>query len=233
LINKIADSLAAALAPVKDGATVLVGGFGTSGIPNELIGALMDHGARDLTVVNNNAGNGDHGLAALLKTGRVRKIICSFPRQTDSHVFDALYRSGQIELELVPQGNLAERLRAAGAGVGAFFTPTGYGTELARGKETREINGRHYVLEYPIHGDVALIKAECGDRWGNLTYRKAARNFGPVMAMASLHTVATVHRVVELGELDPETIVTPGIHVHQVVLIDRVATQAGGFKVGA
>jgi 3-oxoadipate CoA-transferase, alpha subunit len=233
LINKIADSLAAALAPVKDGATVLVGGFGTSGIPNELIGALMDHGARDLTVVNNNAGNGDHGLAALLKTGRVRKIICSFPRQTDSHVFDALYRSGQIELELVPQGNLAERLRAAGAGVGAFFTPTGYGTELARGKETREINGRHYVLEYPIHGDVALIKAECGDRWGNLTYRKAARNFGPVMAMASGHTVATVHRVVELGELDPETIVTPGIHVHQVVLIDRVATQAGGFKVGA
>jgi 3-oxoadipate CoA-transferase, alpha subunit len=233
LINKIADSLAAALAPVKDGATVLVGGFGTSGIPNELIGALMDHGARDLTVVNNNAGNGDHGLAALLKTGRVRKIICSFPRQTDSHVFDALYRSGQIELELVPQGNLAERLRAAGAGVGAFFTPTGYGTELARGKETREINGRHYVLEYPIHGDVALIKAECGDRWGNLTYRKAARNFGPVMAMASGHTVATVHRVVELGELDPETIATPGIHVHQVVLIDRVATQAGGFKVGA
>ncbi len=233
MINKIADSLAAALAPVKDGATVLVGGFGTSGIPNELIGALMDHGARDLTVVNNNAGNGDHGLAALLKTGRVRKIICSFPRQTDSHVFDALYRSGQIELELVPQGNLAERLRAAGAGVGAFFTPTGYGTELARGKETREINGRHYVLEYPIHGDVALIKAECGDRWGNLTYRKAARNFGPVMAMASRHTVATVHRVVELGELDPETIVTPGIHVHQVVLIDRVATQAGGFKVGA
>ena len=233
MINKIADSLAAALAPVKDGATVLVGGFGTSGIPNELIGALIDHGARDLTVVNNNAGNGDHGLAALLQTGRVRKIICSFPRQADSHVFDALYRSGQIELELVPQGNLAERLRAAGAGIGAFFTPTGYGTELARGKETREINGRHYVLEYPIHGDVALIKAECGDRWGNLTYRKAARNFGPVMAMASRHTIATVHRVVELGELDPESIVTPGIHVHQVVLIDRVATQAGGFKVSA
>lgn len=230
MINKLADSVAEALAGVQDGATVLIGGFGTAGIPGELIDGLIAQGARDLTVVNNNAGNGDTGLAALLKAGRVRKIICSFPRQVDSHVFDGLYRSGQLELELVPQGNLAERLRAAGAGIGAFFCPTAYGTELAQGKETREINGRHYVLEYPIHGDVALIKAERGDRWGNLTYRMSARNFGPVMAMAARHTVATVHEVVELGALDPEAIVTPGIHVSRVVRIDRVATQAGGIK---
>lgn len=230
MINKIARSLADALAGVKDGATVLIGGFGTAGIPNELIEGLIEQGAKDLTVVNNNAGNGDTGLAALLKAGRVRKIICSFPRQTDSHVFDALYRSGKLELELVPQGNLAERLRAAGAGIGGFFSPTGFGTELAHGKETREINGRHYVLEMPIHGDVALIKAERGDRWGNLVYRKAARNFGPVMATAAKHTVATVHEIAELGEMDPEHIVTPGIFVHQVVKIDRVATQAAGFK---
>ena len=170
------------------------------------------------------------GLAALLAAGRVRKIVCSFPRQADSHVFDGLYRAGKIELELVPQGNLAERLRAAGAGIGGFFTPTGYGTALAEGKETREINGRHYVFESPLPGDVALIKAERGDRWGNLTYRKAARNFGPVMAMAARHTIATVHHLDELGELDPETIVTPGIHVGKIVRIDRVATQAGGFK---
>ncbi|MBO9677364.1 MAG: 3-oxoacid CoA-transferase subunit A [Acidovorax sp.] len=230
MINKLAASVAEALAGVQDGATVLIGGFGTAGIPGELIDGLIAQGARDLTVVNNNAGNGDTGLAALLKAGRVRKIICSFPRQVDSHVFDGLYRSGQLELELVPQGNLAERLRAAGAGIGAFFCPTAYGTELAQGKETREINGRHYVLEYPIHGDVALIKAERGDRWGNLTYRMSARNFGPVMAMAARHTVATVHEVVELGALDPEAIVTPGIHVSRVVRIDRVATQAGGIK---
>ena len=235
MINKIAASIAEALTGIEDGATVLIGGFGTAGIPGELIDGLIDHGARELTVVNNNAGNGDTGLAALLKTGRVRKVICSFPRQADSHVFDGLYRSGQLELELVPQGNLAERLRAAGAGVGAFFTPTGFGTELAKNadgspKETRVINGKPYVLEYPIFGDVALIKAECGDRWGNLTYRKAARNFGPVMAMAARHTIATVHHIVELGELDPETIVTPGIHVGKIVRIDRVATQAGGFK---
>jgi 3-oxoadipate CoA-transferase alpha subunit len=180
---------------------------------------LIEQGARDLTVVNNNAGNGDSGLAALLKAGRVRKIICSFPRQADSHVFDALYRSGQIELELVPQGNLAERLRAAGAGIGAFFTPTGYGTELARhadgsAKETRVIDGRPHVLEYPIRGDLALIKAERGDRWGNLTYRMAARNFGPVMATAAKRTVASVHEIAELGALDPEAIVTPG-HLRQ------------------
>lgn len=230
MIDKIAQSMADALGPVADGSTVLIGGFGTAGIPNELIDGLIAQGAKDLTVVNNNAGNGDTGLAALLKAGRVRKIICSFPRQTDSHVFDGLYRSGKLELELVPQGNLAERLRAAGAGVGAFFTPTGFGTELALGKETREINGRHYVLEYPIYGDLALIKAERGDRWGNLTYRKAARNFGPVMATAAKRTVATVHELVSLGELDPEHIVTPGIHVSRVLQIDRVATQGGGFK---
>ncbi len=234
MINKIANSVADALQGTPDGATVLIGGFGTAGIPDELIDGLIAQGAKDLTVVNNNAGNGDAGLAALLKAGRVRKIICSFPRQADSHVFDALYRAGKLELELVPQGNLAERIRAAGAGIGAFFTPTGYGTELAKNsdgslKETREINGRHYVLEFPIYGDLALIKAECGDRWGNLTYRMAARNFGPVMATACKKTVATVHEIVELGELNPEHIITPGIFVQHIVKIDRVATQAGGF----
>ena len=233
MIDKIAPSIEEALQGVLDGATVLIGGFGTAGIPNELIEGLIAQGARDLTVVNNNAGNGDHGLAALLKTGRVRKVICSFPRQVDSHVFDGLYRSGKLELELVPQGNLAERIRAAGAGIGAFFCPTGYGTKLAEGKETRDIGGRQYVLEYPIHGDLALIKAEAGDRWGNLTYRMSARNFGPVMATAAKKTVATVHRIVELGELDPEAVVTPGIYVNKIVRIERVATQAGGFKEGA
>ncbi|MEY5099262.1 MAG: hypothetical protein RJA36_1981 [Pseudomonadota bacterium] len=235
MINKISASIAEALSGIQDGATVLIGGFGTAGIPNELIDGLIEQGARDLTVVNNNAGNADTGLAALLKTGRVRKIICSFPRQADSWVFDELYRAGKIELELVPQGNLAERLRAAGAGVGAFFTPTGFGTELAKNadgspKETRRINGKDYVLEYPIHGDVALIKAEAGDRWGNLIYRKAARNFGPVMATAAKRTIATVHEIMELGSMDPETIVTPGIFVSNIVKIERVATQAGGFK---
>ena len=238
MINKIAASVAEALAGVQDGATVMIGGFGTAGIPNELIDGLIEQGAKDLTVVNNNAGNGDAGLAALLATGRVRKIICSFPRQADSHVFDGLYRSGKLELELVPQGNLSERIRAAGAGIGAFFTPTGYGTELAKNadgssKETREINGKHYVLEYPIHGDVALIKAECGDRWGNLTYRKTARNFGPSMAMACQQTIASVHEIVELGGLDPEAIVTPAIFVSKIVKIERQATQAGGFKKAA
>ncbi len=230
MIDKIAASIADALAGVTDGATVMIGGFGTAGIPGELIDGLIAQGAKDLTVVNNNAGNGDEGLAALLKAGRVRKIICSFPRQADSFVFDERYRSGKLELELVPQGNLAERIRAAGAGIGAFFTPTGFGTELAAGKETREINGRHYVLEHPIHGDIALVKAECGDRWGNLTYRMAARNFGPVMAMAAKHTIATVHEIVALGTLDPENIVTPGIFVSRIVKVPRVATQAGGFK---
>ena len=235
MIDKIASSIAEALADTADGSTVMIGGFGTAGIPTELIDGLIAQGARDLTLVNNNAGNGDQGMAALLKTGRVRKIICSFPRQADSYIFDGLYRSGKLELELVPQGNLAERIRAAGAGIGAFFTPTGYGTDLAKQadgspKETREINGRMYVLEYPIHADLALVRAERGDRWGNLVYRKAARNFGPVMAMAARKTVATVHDVAALGELDPESIVTPGIFVHKIVKIDRVATQAGGFK---
>jgi 3-oxoadipate CoA-transferase alpha subunit len=233
MINKIANSVAEALADTQDGAVVMIGGFGTAGIPDALIDGLIAHGARDLTVVNNNAGNGEQGLAALLKTGRVRKIICSFPRQADSDIFDALYRAGKIELELVPQGNLAERIRAAGAGIGAFFTPTGFGTELAHGKETREINGRHYVLEMPLAADLALIKAERGDRWGNLTYRMAARNFGPVMATAARKTVATVHDIVALGALDPEHIVTPGIYVHHIVQVARQATLAGGFKKAA
>lgn len=217
MVDKITQSLAAAVADIKDGATVMIGGFGNAGMPRELIDALIDQGAGDLTIVNNNAGNGDTGLAALLAAGRVRKIICSFPRQADSHVFDALYRAGKIELELTPQGNLAERIRAAGAGIGGFFSPTGYGTLLAEGKETRLIDGRHYVLESPIHADFALIKALKGDRWGNLVYRKAARNFGPIMAMAAKCTIAQVTEVVALGELDPEVIITPGIFVQRVV----------------
>ena len=233
MINKIFDSVEAALRGLPDGATVMIGGFGGAGQPVELIDALVAQGARELTIVNNNAGNGETGLAALLKTGRVRKIICSFPRQVDSQVFDALYRAGRIELELVPQGNLAERIRAAGAGIGGFFTPTGYGTELAHGKETREINGRMYVLESPIAADVALIKAEAADRWGNLVYRKTARNFGPIMAMAAKLTVASVHEIVELGQLDPEHIVTPGIFVHRVVKVPRTATGPAGFRQAA
>ncbi len=223
MIDKICPSVEAAVAGIRDGATVMIGGFGGAGQPGELIAALIEQGARELVIVNNNAGNGDFGLAALLKAGRVRKIICSFPRQTDSHVFDALYRAGQIELELVPQGNLAERIRAAGAGIGGFFTPTGYGTPLAEGKETREINGRMYVLEHPIHADVALIKAERGDRWGNLTYRKTARNFGPIMASAAKLSIASVHEIVALGQIDPETVVTPGLFVQRVVCVPRVA----------
>src|SRR5581483_4641166 len=217
MIDKIVPSVDHAVADIPDGATVMIGGFGTAGIPFALIDALIRRGARDLTIVNNNAGNADTRLAALLKARQVRKISCSLPRQTDSWVFDALYRAGEIELELVPQGNLAERIRATGAGIGAFYTPTAYGTPLAQGKETREIDGRHYVLEYPIHADFALIKAERGDRWGNLVYRKAARNFGPIMATAAKCTVAQVNEVVELGGLDPEAIVTPGIFVHRVV----------------
>jgi 3-oxoadipate CoA-transferase alpha subunit len=233
MINKIVASVADALADIRDGATVLIGGFGGAGQPNELIDGLIAQGARDLTVVNNNAGNGETGLAALLKAGQVRKIICSFPRQIDSQVFDGLYRAGKLELELVPQGNLAERIRAAGAGIGAFFTPTGYGTELARGKETREIDGRRYVLEKPIHADVALIKAEAGDRWGNLVYRKTARNFGPIIASAAKLTIASVHEVVELGALDPEAIVTPGIYVHRIVKVPRTATRPTGVRKAA
>jgi len=217
MIDKTVSTLAEAVAGVPDGATVLIGGFGGAGQPADLIDALIEQGARDLTIVNNNAGNGDSGLAALMKAGRVRRIICSFPRQADSHVFDGLYRAGKIELELVPQGNLAERIRAAGAGIGGFFTPTGFGTQLAQGKETRNIDGRDYVLEYPIKADFALIKAQRGDRWGNLVYRKAARNFNPIMAMAAACTVAQVDEIVPLGALDPEHIVTPGIFVQLVV----------------
>jgi 3-oxoadipate CoA-transferase alpha subunit len=233
MINKVVNSVAAALDGIADGSTVLIGGFGTAGIPEELIDGLLASGAKDLTIVSNNAGNGEAGIAALLKARRVRKVICSFPRQVDSHVFDDLYRRGRVELELVPQGNLAERIRAGGAGIGAIYTPTGYGTLLTQGKETRRIDGRDYVLEYPIRGDVALVKAECGDRWGNLTYRMAARNFGPVMAMAGKRTIASVFRLVELGELDPEIVVTPGIFVTAVVRIARTATRPGGYRKAA
>jgi 3-oxoadipate CoA-transferase alpha subunit len=219
----IATTTDEAVAGVQDGATVLIGGFGTAGQPMELIDALIRTGVRDLTVVNNNAGNGDHGLAALLAGGQVRKIICSFPRQIDSHVFDALYRAGKVELELVPQGNLAERMRAAGAGIGAFFTPTGVGTPLAEGKEQRIIEGRDYVLEYPIRGDLALLKAHRADTVGNLVYRKTARNFGPIMATAATTTIAQVESIVEAGQLDPEAVVTPGIFVDRVVVCSSLA----------
>jgi 3-oxoadipate CoA-transferase alpha subunit len=212
-----------AVADTLDGSTVLVGGFGMAGMPVELIDALIRQGAGELTVVSNNAGNGDTGLAALLAAGRVRKVICSFPRQADSRVFDGLYRSGRIELEVVPQGNLAERLRAAGAGIGAFFTPTGAGTLLAEGKETREIDGRPYVLEYPIKGDLALVKAHVADRMGNLVYRRTARNFGPVMATAARTVAVQVDRVVDVGGLDPEVVVTPGIYVDRIVAGEAAA----------
>ncbi|MBB2947084.1 3-oxoadipate CoA-transferase alpha subunit [Actinoplanes lutulentus] len=215
----ICDTTAEAVAGIRDGSTVLIGGFGMAGMPVQLIDALIDQGASDLTVVSNNAGNGDTGLAALLAKGRVRKMICSFPRQTDSWVFDGLYRAGKIELEVVPQGNLAERMRAAGAGIGAFYGRTGVGTPLAEGKETREIDGRTHVLEFPIKGDVALIGAFRADRMGNLVYRKTARNFGPVMATAAAVTIAQVSEVVETGTLDPEVIVTPSIYVDRVVAV--------------
>src|SRR5689334_10943732 len=224
MIDKIANSVAEAIGEVKDGATILVGGFGTAGIPDALIDGLIERGGKDFTIVNNNAGNGYAGLARLLQLGRVRKIICSFPRQSDSYVFDELYRSGKIELELVPQGNLAERMRAAGAGIGAFFCPTGVGTPLAEGKETRTIDGRDYVLEYPIRGDVALVKAHRADTAGNLVYRKTARNFGPVMATAAATTVVQVDEVVPAGEIDPEVVVTPGIFVDRIVAIPRDAS---------
>jgi len=219
VVTKIVESPAAAVAGISDGATVMIGGFGSAGMPAILIDALIAQGASGLTVVCNNAGNGDTGLAALLKAGRVRKMICSFPRQADSYVFDALYRAGRVELEVVPQGTLVERIRAAGAGIGAFFTPTGHGTMLADGKESRIIAGKPHVLEYPIHADVALIRARASDRWGNLVYRKTARNFGPVMATAAACTIVEVSEVVGLGELDPESIVTPGIFVHRVVAV--------------
>lgn len=226
MIDKIVESAAAAVADIQDGASVMIGGFGTAGMPDQLIDALIDRGVGDLTIINNNAGNGETGVAALIKAGRVKKIICSFPRQSDSHHFDAAYRAGQIELELVPQGNLAARIQAAGAGLGAIFTPTGFGTLLAEGKETRTIDGVDYVLEYPIKADFALIKAQSGDRWGNLIYRKTARNFGPIMAMAANCTIAQVSQVVPLGTLDPEAIVTPGIFVQRLVEIASATTLA-------
>ncbi|MEJ6555069.1 3-oxoacid CoA-transferase subunit A [Microbacterium esteraromaticum] len=232
MIDKTVETVEDAVAGIDDGATVMIGGFGRAGQPVELIDALIAQGAGDLTIVNNNAGNGDTGLAALLATGRVRKIICSFPRQSDSWVFDELYREGRIELELVPQGNLAERIRAAGAGIGAFYTPTGVGTLLAEGKETREIDGRTYALEYPIRADFALISALRADRWGNLVYRETARNFGPIMATASRTTIVQVDETVELGSLDPESVVTPGIFVDRVVTVGSRRWLRDGAFVG-
>jgi 3-oxoadipate CoA-transferase alpha subunit len=217
MIDKTVPTLEAAVAGIADGSTVMVGGFATSGVPLELIDALLAQGARELTIVSNHAGNGDTGLAALIAAGRVRRIVCSYPRHKDSWVFDRLFKAGGIELELVPQGTLAERIRAAGAGIGAFYTPAAFGTELARGKETRVIDGRAHVLEYPLPADVALVRADRGDRWGNLVYRMAGRNFGPVMATAARLTVAQVREIVPLGALDPEAIVTPGIFVARVV----------------
>jgi len=224
-MTRICESPDEAVADVADGSTVLIGGFGMAGMPVDLIDALIRQGATDLTVVSNNAGNGDTGLAALLAAGRVRKMVCSFPRQSDSWVFDGLYRAGKIELEVVPQGNLAERMRAAGAGIGAFFSPTGVGTPLAEGKEVREIDGRTYVLELPIRGDVALIGAHVADRMGNLVYRKTARNFGPVMATAATTSIVQVSQVVETGSLDPEAVVTPSIYVDRVVAVGAVRQQ--------
>ncbi|OZD50162.1 3-oxoadipate CoA-transferase [Rhodococcus sp. 06-1477-1B] len=233
MIDKTVPDVAAAVAGIRDGATVMIGGFGRAGQPVELIDALIAHGVSDLTVVNNNAGNGDTGLAALLAAGQVRKMICSFPRQSDSWVFDRLYREGEIDLELVPQGNLAERIRAAGAGIGGFFTPTGFGTHLAEGKETRRIDGRDYVLEYPIHADVALVSARAADRWGNLVYRETARNFGPIMAAAATTTVVQVDEIVPLGALDPEAVVTPGLYVDRVVAVgERPWLREGAFVGG-
>lgn len=217
---ELAASAEDAVRGVPDGATVMIGGFGSAGQPIELIEALIRQGAGDLTVVNNNAGNGDRGLAALIGAGRVRKIICSFPRQSDSQHFDAAYRAGTIELELVAQGNLAERIRAAGAGIGGFFTPTGYGTPLAEGKEVREIDGRHHVLEFPIHADVALVRAHVADAMGNLVYRKTARNFGPIMATAARTTIVQVQWVVPVGQLDPESVITPCVYVDRLVEVE-------------
>ena len=226
MIDKFFASAEAALADVPDGATVMIGGFGGAGMAVALIDALIAQGARNLTIVNNNAGNGDTGLAALIAARRVKKILCSFPRQSDSWHFDKAYRAGELELELVPQGTLAERIRAAGAGIGAFYTPTAFGTDLAKGKETRRIGERDYVLEYPIHADYALIKAERADRWGNLVYRKTARNFAPIMAAAAKCTVVQTRETVELGVLDPETVVTPGIFVQRVVKVGSTLRKA-------
>src|SRR5690606_18051761 len=219
MIDKFMASTAEAVADIPDGATLLIGGFGGAGMATDLIDALIDQGARDLTVVNNNAGNHETGLAALIKAGRVRKMICSLPKASHSWAFNDMYRRGQMELECVPQGTMAERRRAAGGGLGGFYTPTAYGTDLAAGKETREIDGRHYVFEKPLHGDFALVQADRADRWGNLTYRMSARNFGPVMCMAAATTIVQVRERAELGDLPPEAIVTPGIFVHRVAVV--------------
>lgn len=226
MIDKSAATLTEALSQIHDGATILIGGFGTAGQPAELIDGLIELGRKNLTIVSNNAGNGDYGLAKLLKTGAVKKIICSFPRQADSYVFDELYRAGKIELEIVPQGNLACRIQAAGMGLGPIYTPTGFGTLLAEGKPILNFDGKDYVLENPIKADFALIKAYKGDRWGNLVYRKSARNFGPIMAMAANVTIAQVSEVVALGELDPENVVTPGIFVQHIVPVQSTPASA-------
>lgn len=226
MINKVSASMQEAIADLHDGASIMISGFGDAGSPHELIDAVIAHGATDLTIISNNAGAGETGIAALVKANRIRKVICSFPRQATSHHFDARYRAGEIELELVPQGNLAARIQAAGSGLGAIFTPTGFGTLLAEGKETRQIDGRNYVLEYPIHADFALVKAHSGDRWGNLVYRKVARNFGPIMAMAAKTTIAQVAEISDLGSLDPECIITPGIFVNRVVAVAPHAAAA-------
>lgn len=232
MIDKSVSSVAAAVAGIPNGATVMIGGFGRAGQPVELIDALIEQGASGLTIVNNNAGNGDVGLAALLAKGRVKKIICSFPRQSDSWVFDGLYREGKIELELVPQGNLAERIRAAGAGIGAFYSPTAVGTPLAEGKESRVFDGREYLLELPIKADFALVSGYKADRWGNIVYRETARNFGPIMATAAATTIVQVDEIVELGALDPESVVTPGIFVNRVVAVGERRWLSGGEFVG-
>jgi 3-oxoadipate CoA-transferase alpha subunit len=227
---QVLESVDEAVAGIEDGSTVLIGGFGLAGMPFDLIDGLIRQGAKDLTIVSNNAGNGDVGLAALLAAGQVRKILCSFPRQADSYVFDGLYREGKIELEVVPQGNLAERMRAAGAGIGGFYTPTAVGTPLAEGKETREIDGKAYVLEYPIKGDYAFVSAYRADELGNVVYRKTARNFGPVMATAATTTIVQVNEVVPVGTLDPEAIVTPSIFVDRIVRVDARSYTAQGAR---
>ena len=224
-MDKTIASLAEAVAPIGDGATVMIGGFGGSGAPIELIHALIDHGPKNLTVINNNAGNGHVGLAALIEQGLVRKLICSFPRSADPKVFTDLYLAGGIELELVPQGTLAERIRAGGAGIPAFYTPTGYGTQLAEGKKIEEFDGRPYVQERWLKADFALIKGELGDRYGNLTYRMAGRNFNPLMAMAAANTIAQVSRIVPAGEIDAEAVITPGIFVQSVVQVANPAQE--------
>ena len=232
VITKVVGSASAAVADIPDGSTIMVSGFGIAGQPIQLLDALVHQGARDLTIVSNNAGNGETGIAALLANGQVRKVICSFPRQSDSQIFDGLYRAGKVELELVPQGNLAERIRAAGAGIGGFYTPTGFGTELSAGKEQRRIGERDYVLEFPIHADYSFVGALRGDRWGNLIYRKTARNFGPLMAAAAATTIAQVDSVVALGDLDPEAIVTPGIFVDRLVAVGERPWLKNGEFVG-